>query len=282
MVGNNQSSPTTPSVKSFLFNDGNWLPSGIIIIDGQDLTYSGYFGSIVSISGDGNYVGVGLPSSDGSAGVFSTSPSPCLGCTNIDACNYSEYALEDNGSCLFFDECGVCGGDDTSCDLQECADNDDTVSALGGCINAIAFLGCDFLYDGTPVNELCPESCDSCPCESDINDNGVCDDIEVLGCTYEYANNYDLSATLDDGSCLFASCPDITSDNQEAFDQGVASVECPDITSDNQEVYDAAYQEGVNSVDCQDASCLGDLDGDGEIVTNDLLIFLGAFGSSCE
>ena len=250
------------------------------------------------------------------------------GCTDSSACNYHSNATYDNGSCnsldgicgpcndnstcldecgvpngdnstcadcagvingnAVVDECGVCNGDSSSC-ADACIDNDDALSALGGCVNAIPLLGCDFLFDGTLISELCPESCNSCgctdvqacnydenavyedascyyqedavgvcggDCNSDFNNNGVCDDSEVLGCTYEDATNYDVTATLDDGSCDFESCPDITSDNQEAFDQGVASV--------------------------ISMSCPGDLDHDGAVATSDLLMFLSAFGNTCD
>ena len=53
---------------------------------------------------------------------------PLPGCTNDGACNYNSEAEEDNGSCIFaeeqgwcdcdenvLDDCGVCGGDNSSC-----------------------------------------------------------------------------------------------------------------------------------------------------------------------
>ena len=40
---------------------------------------------------------------------------PDIGCTDPTACNYSPEAITDNGSCLQLDECGVCGGDNSSC-----------------------------------------------------------------------------------------------------------------------------------------------------------------------
>jgi hypothetical protein len=58
----------------------------------------------------------------------------------------------------------------------------------------------------------------------------------TMGCTYEDADNYDPSATTDDGSC--------------EFDSG--------------------------------GSCPGDLNGDGQVGTPDLLQFLSAFGTGCD
>ena len=44
-----------------------------------------------------------------------SSCNPDLGCTDASACNYSPEAITDNGSCLYTDACGVCGGDGSSC-----------------------------------------------------------------------------------------------------------------------------------------------------------------------
>jgi hypothetical protein len=32
------------------------------------------------------------------------------GCTDMDACNYNADATDDDGSCLYLDVCGTCGG----------------------------------------------------------------------------------------------------------------------------------------------------------------------------
>jgi uncharacterized protein (TIGR02145 family) len=92
---------------------------------------------------------------------------------------------------------------------------------------------------------------------------GCNDDISCYGCTYADATNYDSTATIDDGSCVYAVC---------------------DVTSNDQEVYDGAYAAGVASVVCPDggSSCPGDLDNDGAVATSDLLIFLSAYGDTCE
>ena len=63
------------------------------------------------------------------------------GCTDSTACNYDEFATQDDGSCLVNDECGVCGGDNSSCggctDPEACnydaaATIDDGSCILGG------------------------------------------------------------------------------------------------------------------------------------------------------
>ena len=63
--------------------------------------------------------GVELASGDGSDEIhnFGTCAD---GCIDAAACNYDENADLDDGSCLANDNCGVCGGDDSSC--TGCAD----------------------------------------------------------------------------------------------------------------------------------------------------------------
>ena len=68
------------------------------------------------------------------------------GCTNEEACNYNPFATCDLG-CLYFDECGVCGGDGITDGACDCEGN--TTDALGDC-------------GGT--------------CEADIDADGICDD----------------------------------------------------------------------------------------------------------
>ena len=48
--------------------------------------------------------------------VYGTCSSECVeGCTDAAACNFNGEALVDDGSCLANDDCGDCGGDNTSC-----------------------------------------------------------------------------------------------------------------------------------------------------------------------
>ncbi|MEC7653864.1 MAG: hypothetical protein VX548_02855 [Bacteroidota bacterium] len=109
--------------------------------------------------------------------------------TNTDGCSTSETVTISDDS--VFDECGVCGGDNSTC----------------------------------------------------------------TGCANSDAVNYNESATIDDGSCLFdQSYVDST------FDAGVASVDCSEFEND----------------------CPADLDGDGAVSTSDLLEFLSSFGLICE
>ena len=148
------------------------------------------------------------------------------GCMDSVACNYDEVANTDDGSCTYFDECGVCNGLGISEGYCDCDGNQ--LDALGMCGGA---------------------------CQSDFDNDGVCDDSEVFGCTYTDAGNYNPEATNDDGSCLFNDC-----------------------TID----YDNGYDAGVASVECAEDNCPGDFNDDSSISTADLLMFLGVFGLLCD
>ena len=51
---------------------------------------------------------------------------------------------------------------------------------------------------------------------SDLNQNGICDSEEILGCMYTNASNFDAQASIDDGSCLFEGCTNSSSDTYSA------------------------------------------------------------------
>ena len=73
-----------------------------------------------------------------------------FGCTDAVACNFNIEATEDDGSCLEYDECGVCGGDGVP---ESTCDCDGNMPEPG--------------YD-----------CDGL-CLSDANQNGICDFVEL-------------------------------------------------------------------------------------------------------
>ncbi len=88
------------------------------------------------------------------------------GCTDSSACNFDPQATDDDGSCATNDDCGVCGGDNTSC---------------SGCTDP-AFVEFD------PYASI---------------DDGSCGTLVVEGCLYDNATNYDPIANTDNGSCEF-------------------------------------------------------------------------------
>ena len=166
------------------------------------------------------------------------------GCTDSSACNFDVEANFDDGSCLAFDECGICGGDNTDC--ADCCGvpNGDGSSCDGTC---------------GPCGLDIPEG--ACDCDGNVLDEcGICngDNSTCSGCTSDIAMNYDAAAIIDDGSCLY---------DQTTFDSAQES----------------AFNLGAASVDCTgQTNCPSDLDADGEVATSDLLIFLSAFATTCD
>ena len=128
------------------------------------------------------------------------------GCTDNMACNYNADATDDDGSCVFADEaCEECA-EDGSVVLND-ADGDGVCDEdeIEGCFDETA---CNYNPDVTDVNnDLCEYAEEYYDCNGDcLNDadgDGVCDELEVAGCTNAIACNYDELATDDDGSCAF-------------------------------------------------------------------------------
>ena len=149
-----------------------------------------------------------------------------LGCTDSTACNFNPYAtsLDPNLPCLFpvagYNCLGECIQDlngNGICDFLE----------VSGCTDPDA---CNYNPNATSLDPnlpcLFPVAGYNClgECIQDLNENGICDFLEVQGCTLPAAENYNPQATVDDGSCILPGanpCPtDINGD-------GVTSV--PDL-----------------------------------------------------
>ena len=62
------------------------------------------------------------------------------------------------------------------------------------------------MEDGSCVYPEAYLDCDG-NCMNDANINGICDELEVLGCTYAAACNYNIDANVDDGQCDFSCIP---------------------------------------------------------------------------
>ena len=115
------------------------------------------------------------------------------GCTDQAACNYSEFAEVESGSCAYPDECGVCLNQSTG-------------------PGAIYDCGCQPIPEGL------------CDCYgNELDGCGVCggDNSTCTGCTYEFACNFDESATiLDVDACEF-DCGGCTDPNACNFNPAI-------------------------------------------------------------
>jgi uncharacterized protein (TIGR02145 family) len=138
---------------------------------------------------------------DGVCDVYET-----YGCTDTTACNYNDTVTEDDGNCTYavdpFDCFGLCVNDtdgDGVCDELE----------VSGCTDVEA---CNYDYSSTDSdNSICEYAepnydCDG-NCLNDSDGDGICDELEVLGCSDVDACNYSPEATDDDGSCDYTCCP---------------------------------------------------------------------------
>ena len=229
------------------------------------------------------------------------------GCQDDMACNYNSAATDDDGSCtyaeLYFDCDGNCLNDsdgDGVCDeleVEGCAedgacnydaaatDNDGSCEYLScaGCTDA---AGCNYdneatIDDGscTFVDGICETCEDGVIVDNDDDDDGVCNDDEIVGCQESTACNYDPAATdpapceypIDlygkdyvdcDGNCLNDADGDLVCDEDE-----IVGCQQEDACNYDPTATDAGQCDypidlfGADNVDC-DGVCLNDTDGD--------------------
>ena len=183
---------------------------------------------------------------------------PCIyllipGCTDEFACNFSDTAESDDGSCLYVDICGECGGTgptqyydcdgtctydtdgDGVCNELEILDCQDTLAVN---YNSLAtdsdpdlcdYLGCtDNLYfEFDPNSTINDGSCETlivygCTNQDYLEysitanfDNGSCETIVVYGCILPIADNFNSNANVDNGSCIIPGCIDPFAQNTD-------------------------------------------------------------------
>ena len=213
------------------------------------------------------------------------------GCTDFMACNYDEGAGVDDGTCEYpeypwFDCNGNCLNDsngDGLCDEFEIAgcmvpwawnynpfatydDGSCQFAPDPGCTD---FMACNYdegagVDDGTCEYPEYPWfDCDGY-CFNDTDDDGVCDEQEIAGCTDVMALNYGNWATDDDGSCSYALIQGCTYPDALNYD------------------LDADYDDGSCEFAAGPNPCPADLDEDGTVAVSDLLLLLSSYGASCE
>ncbi|MBE37811.1 MAG: hypothetical protein CMP50_04105, partial [Flavobacteriales bacterium] len=131
-----------------------------------------------------------------------------VGCMDATACNYDDSVTGDDGSCVYVVEFYDCNNNCLN-DL----DNDGVCDELEieGCTNPIA---CNYNPEATNTCLACctyiEETCDTCEggvvIDNDIDNDGICNDDEIPGCTDPTACNFDpeLGCTDDDGSCFYS------------------------------------------------------------------------------
>ena len=235
-----------------------------------------------------------------------------VGCIDSSACNYNSEATSDDGSCIYINNtCDVCVNglvtdndedDDGVCDLDE----------IPGCMDESACnfnplatdppidvnFGSDTLYvytdsnlvdtswvmtDSVPYVEININPMD-CTYE-DVDDDGVCDIFEIVGCTDPFACNYDATPTTDTDNSLCnystdldecATCSGETDGTGTIIDNdsdgdGVCDAEeiegCQDASACNYMETATDPADCIIATGCE--SCSGETDGSGVIVDND-------------
>ena len=129
-----------------------------------------------------------------------------VGCTDPTNPGYNPNATDDDGSCLT-SGCIIVG----ACNYDENADYLDPslcdFTSCQGCTNEEA---CNYDEDATISQDSSCEypangfvDCEG-NCLNDMDEDGVCDELEIFGCTDEDAINFNPVATEDNGTCDFA------------------------------------------------------------------------------
>jgi uncharacterized protein (TIGR02145 family) len=188
-----------------------------------------------------------------------------FGCDDSEACNYNP-AVSGGGACDYpisnYDCDGNClEGFEYLCE-----------TAIPGCTDSAA---CNYNGQATEDNGSCSFAAFGYDCSgvclNDSDQDGICDEFEVVGCTDCEACNFNESATDNDGSCTFAtsgydcdgSCL-LDSDNDQICDQDEVTG-CQDAIACNyvESATDAGYCDyAETNYDCL-GNCLNDADQDG-------------------
>lgn len=135
------------------------------------------------------------------------------GCTYLSACNFDPAASDEDGSCIFATPGNDCEGN-CLVDLDSdgiCDQSDPCIGALDACgicngDGPLLDCGCTELPSGDcdcDGNQLDALGVCGGLCTEDADQDGVCDNVEVPGCTAPSACNFSAEATEENGSCTF-------------------------------------------------------------------------------
>ncbi len=174
-----------------------------------------------------------------------TNDSDIPGCTDPSACNHDPLANLEDGSCLYDDALGVCGGD---CSAD--------ANANGICDDAEA-CGESACGEGTHWDAamgLCRSNLITCM--GDLDFNGIVNVNDALAALGGFGDD----CGAPDGQ---SSCPSQMCCNEAACGTGT--------------IWDPSAQECIPTDNCP-----GDVDLDGIVTVSDILDVLSAFGDTCE
>jgi len=169
------------------------------------------------------------------------------GCTDPDACNYDALANSDNGSCLYDDVLGVCGGD-CAADIN----NNGTCDDEEACGEAACGSG---TYWNTATG-LCVSV--QLQCLGDVDFDGLVTVTDILNTLGSFGNV----------------CPPLPTPPTAC-----GSIMCCDEnTCGTGTVWDPVLGQCISNL----FDCPGDIDFDGIVTVSDVLGVLAGFGESCD
>jgi hypothetical protein len=179
---------------AFNFNDWDFdgYPNPLTGIDGEDVNTAiddcDYYGCMQPTAENYDPLANINAASIDSIGIPGHDPCEYVlvpGCIDFSSCNFDQLAEVDDGSCLYDDTCGVCGG--SGPDLYYECDGTCTNDTDGdGVCNELEIPGCQDTL-AVNFNSLATDS-----------DSDSCD---YLGCTDTLYFEYDAIATINDESC---------------------------------------------------------------------------------
>ena len=259
--------------EAFEYEGGSWVSMTIYAASGDNVEFQLFDPAAcalydIDLSFGVSEDGEELSTFDDPADLPFMSGNAIPGCTDETACNYDELADMDDDSCIYpidlygtdiFDCDGNCLNDadgDGICDTDETVGCTDPGACNAGDFtdtdNALCLYPSD-LYDVDYVD------CDG-NCLNDADGDGVCDEIEVDGCTNADACNFAADATEEDGSCEFESCAGCTDAEACNYD---ADATIDDGSCQSLDACGVCGGEGpADGYDC-DGNCLEDQDNDG-------------------
>jgi len=204
----------------------------------------------------------------GVANDLSTCVADVTGCTDANACNFDMNATADDGSCFSVGDACDDGDANTDGDVYvDCTTCQGSIIQVPGCTDATA---CNFDMNATVDDGTCFSVGDACD-DGDANTNddvyvdcATCQGsiIQVSGCTDATACNFDMNATVDDGTCFSVgdSCDDGDANTNDDVYVDCATCQgsidpitgCTDACADN---YDPAATEDDGSCNPYDDTC---------------------------
>ena len=169
------------------------------------------------------------------------------GCTDPEACNFSPSANLDDGTCLYADALGECGGPCTSDDNGNGICDDEEACGNAAC-------GVGTWWDESAG--MCRSTLLNCP--GDVDFDGLVNVTDALNVLSGFGVDCGEPVTAQ------ANCPSAPCCDADACGTGT--------------VWDSDAQKCVSSL----IECPGDVDMDGAVTVSDVLDVLSMFGETCE